>query len=167
MAKKNFAAKAERRAARTIANRDAAEKKNASEAQNVVDFPTTTGVSSPGSVGTVSVAPSATFEGRRKMELHRINPDRKGSSIVYSFGDGVRGTVKFARSIFGDTVPETLPVPEWPVVQGSKPKAKLTKEERAALKAAETPQMKLAAAKERARKAQERAAKLEASLASA
>lgn len=131
---------------------------------NVVDFSTAPRVDSSSSASAASVN---SVSGEKKMRtLTRINHARKGSNIVYSLGDGVRGTVKFARSIFGTVVPDTLPenVSEWPVTSGSTPKAKMTKEERAAARAAETPAMRLEKAKAIAARAQEKAAKLEAAL---
>lgn len=148
-----------KKAAATVAARHA-QTDATSGSTNVVDFPSASEVSSSSSsVNSIS--------GEKKMRtLTRINPNRKGSSIIYSLGDGVRGTVKFARSIFGTVVPDTLPenVSEWPVTSGSTPKAKMTKEERAAARAAETPAMRLEKAKAIAARAQEKAAKLEAAL---
>ncbi len=97
----------------------------------------------------------------------RINHNRKGSNIVFSLGSGFRGTLKGARSLFGEEVPEsfTVSAPDGAFATAGPVKAKLTKEERAAARAAMTPQMKVARAKELAAKAAERAAKLEASLA--
>jgi hypothetical protein len=156
MSKKNFTAKAVRNAAKTVAARDKAER------NIVVDSAPAVVVDSE--TDSKPITPF-TARGERKMELTRINHNRKGSNLVYSFGEGTRGTVKIAASVFGPNPPETLPqdVSQWPVQVGQ-PKAKMTKEERAAARAAMTPQDKVAAAKARAAKAAERAAKLEASL---
>lgn len=99
------------------------------------------------------------------MELTRTNHDRKGSSIVFALGEGYRGTVKFARSVFGDSVPETLTLEgNGFATPGSKAKSKMTKEERAAERAKMTPQDKVKRAREIAARAAQRAAKLEAAL---
>ena len=98
------------------------------------------------------------------MTLTRTNHDRKGSSIVYSLGDGHRGTVKFARSVFGDAVPESLELNGSGFAEAKTPKAKMTKEERAAERKAQTPAQKLARAKELLAKRQAALTKLEASL---
>jgi hypothetical protein len=117
-------------------------------------------------VGSSSVAVNPVSGEKKMLTLNRVNPDRKGSSIVYSFGEGHRGTVKFARSLFGVVIPNQLPgdVSQWPIASGTTPKAKMTKEERAAARAAMTPAQKIERAKAIAAKAAERAAKLEASL---
>jgi hypothetical protein len=131
----------------------------APEATNVVDFAPASGVDSG-----LSRGDSKTFNsGEQKMTLTRTNVDRKGSSIVYSLGDGYRGTVKFARSVFGETIPSTLELTgDGFAAPGSKAKAKMTKEERAAARAAMTPADKARRAKEIADRATARAAKLAA-----
>ena len=152
-------AKAVRNAAKTVAGRDRAER------NIVVDAAPVAVVDSETELKFTPPSLSTAVRGEKKMELTRINHNRKGSNLVYSFGEGTRGTVKIAASVFGANPPETLPqdVSQWPVQVGQA-KAKMTKEERAAARAAMTPQDKVAAAKARAQKAQERAQKLEASL---
>ena len=93
--------------------------------------------------------------------LPRSTAPRKGSSVVYDI-PGLRVKVKIPRAAFVGNPPDAL------VVQGSPfaaPKAQLTKEERAAIRAALTPADKARNARERANRAVARAAKLEAAAA--
>lgn len=163
MAKKNIAKRAEEAARKAISARDSKEAAQASErAQKVVDSGLSVVVSSIPESGTETPV----SRGETVM-LQRINQNRKGSALVYKFAQGGLARVKISRSAFGAEIPETLSdnLAEWPLAPATKPKSKMTKEERAALRASLTPQDKVAAAKERARKATERAARLEAQLA--
>jgi len=94
--------------------------------------------------------------------IARSTAPRKGSSVVYDI-PGLRVKVKVPRAAFVGNPPDAL------VIQGSPfaaPKATLTKEQRAALRAALTPADKARIARERATRAVARAAKLEAAAAS-
>lgn len=113
---------------------------------------------------------SVASEGSAKVETaNRVNHNRKGSNIVFQV-PGRRGTIKFPRSLFGETVPETLDIDTQnfaaPGTSGSA-KPKMTKEERAAARAAMTPAQKLEQAKARLAKQTEKLAKQEAALAAA
>src|SRR5437773_837512 len=68
------------------------------------------------------------------VRLTRSTAPRKGSSIVFLI-PGVRGTVKIARSAFSGEPPALLEVVGSPFAPASVPKAKMTKEERAAERA--------------------------------
>ena len=96
-----------------------------------------------------------------KTILTRSTRERKGSSIVFLI-PGVRGSVKIARSAFGEEPPTTLEIVGAPFVP---PVVKLTAEQRAAARAAMTPLDKAKAARERATRAAARAARLEAAAA--
>ena len=95
--------------------------------------------------------------------LARSTKARKGSSIVYQI-PGLPSTVKIARSAFGATVPDALTLVGSPFAPPAVPMAKLSKEERAALRAKLTPVDKARIARERATRAVARAAKLEAAV---
>jgi hypothetical protein len=90
--------------------------------------------------------------------LERSTKERKGTSVVFLI-PGVRGTVKIARTAFVGEPPTTLEVVGQPFAP---PVVKMTKEERAAARAAMTPLQKAQAARARAERALRLAAKLEA-----
>jgi len=109
-------------------------------------------------------------EGSGNVEkANRVNHNRKGSHLVYQL-EGRRGTIKIPRSLFGTEVPESFDIDTQnfaaPGTSGSA-KPKMTKEERAAARAALTPAQKLEQAKARLAKQQEKLAKQEAALAAA
>ena len=108
----------------------------------------------------VVVAPIVAPIAPTTITLTRSTKPRKGSSLVFEI-PGTKSTVKIARSAFA-VVPETITVVGSPFVAA---KAKLTKEERAALRAKLTPSDKARIARERATRAAARAAKLEAAAA--
>ena len=105
------------------------------------------------------VAPRpAAPEAPKTVTLNRATKGRKGTSIVFLI-PGVRGTVKIARPAFVGEPPATLEV----VGQPFAPRVvKMTKEERAAARAAMNPLQKAQAARARAERALRLAAKLEA-----
>jgi hypothetical protein len=107
----------------------------------------------------VVVAPPTT------VTLARSTKARKGSSIVYQI-PGLPSTLKIARSAFGAIVPDALTLVGSPFAPPSVRLAKLSKEERAALRAKLTPVDKARIARERATRAVARAAKLEAAASS-
>jgi hypothetical protein len=96
--------------------------------------------------------------------LARSTKARKGSSIVYQI-PGLPSTVKIARSAFGAVVPDALTLVGSPFAAPAVPMAKLSKEERAAIRAKLTPADKARIARERATRAMARAATLEAAAA--
>ena len=89
--------------------------------------------------------------------LTRSTKERKGSSVVFLIA-GVRGRVLVSRTAFAGEPPATLDVAGQPFA----PPVKMTKEERAAARAAMTPLDKARAARLRADRMVARAAKLEA-----
>jgi hypothetical protein len=97
--------------------------------------------------------------GPTTVTLTRRTTPRKGSSVVYSLPAGLRGTVKCARSVFGSVLPDSLTLTGHGF---ARPVAMLTKEERAAARAAMTPTEKATKARALANRAMARAAKLEA-----
>ena len=103
--------------------------------------------------------PSAVVaETPKTITLSRSTKERKGSSIVFLI-PGVRGSVRVARAAFNGEPPATLDVVGSPFAP---PVVQMTKEERAAARAAMTPLQKAVVARERANRALARAAKLEA-----
>ena len=100
-------------------------------------------------VATVTPKP-AVVEAPRVVTLTRSTKERKGSSVVFLI-PGVRGTVKIARTAFAGEPPMTLDIAE--PSPFAPPVVKMTKEERAAARAAMTPVQKAQAARERANRA--------------
>lgn len=149
-----------RRAAKTVADRKSPETKSTI----VVDSPKSAVVDSGNSAKHSAIAVGNSEIVGGKMSLPRVNVNRKGSSVLYQLPNGRK--IKMPRTTFGVVIPDFLSdnVSEWPLASGSAAKPKLSKEERAAQRAAMTPEQKVAAAREKAAKAQARAEKLAAAL---
>jgi len=84
----------------------------------------------------------------------------KANAVVYQI-PGLRGTIRFVKTLFAGDAPERL------TVEGATfaaPKPKLTPEERAAARAAMTLAQKVEQERARVARAQKRLAKLEAAL---
>ena len=100
--------------------------------------------------------------------LVKDNKERKGHNgkAAHYRLDGVRGSVKISSTLFANGAPDTLEI-NWPVAGPSTPKVKMTKEERAAARAAMTPAQKLAEQEARLAKQQANLEARKAKLASA
>ncbi len=96
--------------------------------------------------------------------LARSTALRKGSSIIYVV-PGLRAVVKVARAAFEGNPPDALVIVGSPFAAPKMPMAKLSKEERKALRDKLTPADRARIARERANRAAAKAAKLEAALA--
>lgn len=144
-------------------------KENSTAAKKVVDFPTPAAVQSesrektPEPNDSEPVNENPANEEKPKMILQRDTAPRKGNAIVFKI-PGSRFTVYVSKSAFGGNVPDSLAVEGEPFAP-SGPKAKLSKEERAAARAAETPEQKLQAQRDRIARQQAKLAKLEAAAA--
>lgn len=110
---------------------------------------------------TVTVNPVTQEKKVMTITLVRSQKPRKGSSHVFTSPD-LKGTVKFPASVFiTGQVPDSLVLEGTGFSGVTTPKSKMTKEERAAAKAAMTPEQKLAAQKDRLARLQAKIAKLE------
>ena len=146
-----------RKAARTVEDRK-------QKSTIVVDSPVSPVVTSENTTKHSAIVAGNTDSKGITMSLPRVNANRKGSSVLFQLPNGRK--IKMPRTTFGVVVPDALSfnVQEWPLASGSAAKPKLSKEERAALRASMTPEQKVAAAREKAAKAQARAEKLAAAL---
>jgi hypothetical protein len=88
---------------------------------------------------------------------------KKANAVVYSI-PGLRGTIRFVRTLFAGPAPATLTVAGVSFAAPVPPKPKLTPAERKALRAAMTPAQRVAEARTRVDAAIARATRLEAAL---
>ena len=87
----------------------------------------------------------------------------KANAVVYQIA-GLRGTIRFVKTLFAGEAPEVLTVDGATFATPTAPKVKLTPEERKAARAAMTPAQKIEAERKRNANAQAKLAKMEAAL---